>query len=65
MEQLIEKNKYLEEKIDRLKSIHNKQVNDIEQIRRSRQWDSRFDCKEDTCYEEKYMQLLRVRSPFY
>jgi hypothetical protein len=55
----------MEDKIDRLKGIYGKQFQDIHEIRNSRQWESRYDCKEDNCYEEKYMQLLRVRSPFY
>jgi hypothetical protein len=64
---VLERNKYLENKIDKLKSTFQRQSKTISSIRSSEKWKSRFQCSShgSSCYEDKYLQLLRVRSPFY
>lgn len=64
---MLERNKYLENKIDKLKSQYEKQSRTLNSIRSSDKWKNRFVCgnQANSCYEEKYLQLLRVRSPFY
>lgn len=64
---MLERNKYLESKIDKLKGTYEKQSRTLQSIRNSDKWKNRFLCSTQgsTCYEDKYLQLLRVRSPFY
>jgi hypothetical protein len=63
----MERNKYLENKIDRLRGQYEKQSRVISTIKSSDKWKNRFNCSSNanSCYEDKYLQLLRVRSPFY
>jgi hypothetical protein len=62
---LMERNRYLEEKVDKRKNQHEKQTQTIRTIRQSDRWQSRNMCGPDQCYQKKYMRLLRVRSPFF
>lgn len=64
---MLERNKYLEGKIEKLRGQYEKQSRTIGEIKQSDRWQNRFVCGEQTnsCYQEKYLQLLRVRSPFY
>ena len=64
---MLERNKYLEDKIDKLRGQFEKQSRTISAIRGSDKWKSRFVCspQSNSCYEDKYLQILRVRSPFY
>ena len=64
---MLERNKYLEGKIEKLRGQYEKQSRTINSIRGSEKWKNRFVCggQGSSCYEDKYLQLLRVRSPFY
>jgi hypothetical protein len=64
---MLERNKYLENKIEKLKGQYEKQSRTLTSIKSSDKWKNRFVCgnQSSSCYEEKYLQLLRVRSPFY
>lgn len=64
---MLERNRYLETKIDKLRTQHEKQTKTLSSIRGSDKWRNRFVCggQANSCYEDKYLQLLRVRSPFY
>jgi hypothetical protein len=62
---MIERNRYLEGKIINLRKQLTKQTNSIRKIENSEEWQSRHLCVPGKCYHQKYMQLLRVRSPFF
>jgi len=64
---MLERNKYLESKIEKLRGQYDKQSRTLTSIRTSDKWKNRFVCggQGSSCYEDKYLQLLRVRSPFY
>lgn len=62
---LMERNRYLEEKIERLRKQYEKQSRTINKIESSDKWKNKNKCGPDRCYQQKYMQLLRVRSPFF
>ena len=65
---MLERNRYLEDKIGKLRGQYEKQSRTLTSIRQSDKWKNRFVCSSQntpSCYEEKYLQLLRVRSPFY
>ena len=64
---MLERNKYLEGKIEKLRSQYEKQSKILTSIKTSDKWKNRFVCggQGSNCYEDKYLQLLRVRSPFY
>ena len=63
---MLDRNQYLQEKIEKLKHQYSKQNHSISAIKSSQKWRSRFECNNSNrgnCYESKYMQLLRVKSP--
>lgn len=64
---MLERNEYLENKIGRLREQYEKQTRTLHSIRNSDKWKTRFQCTAEgsDCYEDKYLQILRVRSPFY
>lgn len=64
---MLERNKYLESKIDKLRGQYEKQAKTLTSIRSSEKWKNRFVCNNQSsaCYEDKYLQLLKIRSPFY
>lgn len=64
---MLERNKYLEEKIGKLRGQYEKQARTLTSIRSSEKWRNRLLCNSgsSSCYEDKYLQLLRVKSPFY
>lgn len=64
---MMERNRYLQNKIDKLRNQYDKQSRTISSIKNSDKWRNRFVCgnQSNSCYEDKYLQLLRVRSPFY
>lgn len=57
------RNNYLEQKINGLQKQYVKQTKTIDNIKNSEKWRNRLDCKETTCYQDKYLKLLRVKSP--
>ena len=65
---MLERNRYLEDKIGKLRGQYEKQSRTLTSIRHSDKWKNRFVCTNQngtSCYEDKYLQLLKVRSPFY
>lgn len=64
---MLERNRYLENKIGKLKGQYEKQAKTLSSIRTSEKWRNRNQCNPqgNSCYEDKYLQLLRIRSPFY
>ena len=61
----IERMKYLERKMEKVKEQYQKQQNAISKIQTSSHWRTKDDCDKQSCYHRKYMQLLRVKSPYY
>lgn len=64
---MLQRNRYLENKIGKLRGQYEKQAKTLSSIRSSEKWRNRNQCNPqgNSCYEDKYLQLLRIRSPFY
>ncbi len=62
---MMERNKYLENKMEKMRRQYEKQHNSIKNIETSSKWRNKDKCQDGSCYHNKYLQLLRVRSPFY
>ena len=76
MWQMIERNKFLEDKLGKLRRQQQKQHSAIEKIENSEEGRGRLGhccshCRQthcqgnDKCHFDRYVQLLRVRSPFF
>jgi hypothetical protein len=65
MRSLMERNQFLRNKVGKLREQKQRQTEQIGNIVKSEEWLMRHPCGVEQCCHNKYLQLLRVKSPFF